>query len=137
MIYTVRSDCLLRYISNLWKLHLRYLLLTLLMRLGGGGAAVYCNYIFTVFIDIQSLNVEPWASCGMLGCKWGIVFLFFLQKQTAVKWAMGIFNLLDSLSKSFEKRATLGYSKSLSVSNSATATLTSQGQGMRTLRQKY
>ena len=46
---------------------------------------------------------------------------------------MGIFNLLDSLSKSFEKRATLGYSKSLSVSHSATATLTSQGQGMRTL----
>ena len=50
---------------------------------------------------------------------------------------MGIFSLLDTLFKSLEKRATIGYHKSLSASHNATATLTSQGQRMGTLRQKY
>ena len=50
---------------------------------------------------------------------------------------MNIFSLLDNLSKSLEKGATIGYNKSLSASHSATAILTSQGQKMETLRQKY
>ena len=50
---------------------------------------------------------------------------------------MGNFSLLDTLSKSLEKRATIGYNKSLSALHSATTTLTSQGQRMGTLRQKY
>ena len=50
---------------------------------------------------------------------------------------MGIFSLLDTLYKSLEKRATIGYNKSFSASHSATATLTSQGQKMGTLWQKY
>ena len=50
---------------------------------------------------------------------------------------MGNFSLLDTLSKSLEKRATIGYNKSLSALHSATTTLTSQGQRMGTLGQKY
>ena len=50
---------------------------------------------------------------------------------------MDIFCLLDNLSKSLEKGATIGYNKSLSASHSATAILTSQGQKMGTLKQKY
>ena len=72
----------------------------------------------------------------MLGCKW-LLYIFLLQNPAKVKWAMGIFSLLDTLSKSLEKRATIGYNKSLSASHSATATLTSQGQRMGALMQKY
>ena len=67
----------------------------------------------------------------------GVLYSFLLQKPTEVKWTMAIFSWLDTLSKSLEKRATIGYNKSLSASHSATATLTSQGQRMGTLGQKY
>ena len=53
---------------------------------------------------------------------------------------MGNFSLLDTLSKSLEKRATIYYYYYyilLSASHSATTTLTSQGQRMRALGQKY
>ena len=34
----------------------------------------------------------------------GILYSFLLQKPTEVKWTMDIFSLLDTLSKSSEKR---------------------------------
>ena len=45
------------------------------MGVGGLYAAVYNAYIFAVLIYSQSVNVKAWTSCGVLGCKWGIVHL--------------------------------------------------------------
>ena len=38
----------------------------------------------------------------MLGCKW-LLYIFLLQNPAKVKWAMGKFSLLDTLSKSLER----------------------------------